>query len=98
MGVEIIEDGHELSINVIDTPGFGMECDPNATLAPLIEYIDTQFYNYAARDKEAPDDEDDDLVHCLLYFIAPDGRTHSLYLWNDRVVDSNGRISTCCGY
>uniref|UniRef100_A0A8P4JUN9 Septin n=1 Tax=Dicentrarchus labrax TaxID=13489 RepID=A0A8P4JUN9_DICLA len=70
--VLIKEGGVQLTLTIVDTPGFGDACFPVNT--PVINYIDSKcedFLNAESRvnRRSMPDNR----VHCCLYFIAPSG-------------------------
>ncbi|KAK6459028.1 septin [Scheffersomyces xylosifermentans] len=72
----LIENNVRLNINVIDTPGFGDQINNEKCWEPLVKYIKEQHSQYlrkeltAQREKFIPDTR----VHCILYFIPPNGR------------------------
>lgn len=72
-----LEENHvRLNINVIDTPGFGDEINNEKCWEPLVKYIKEQHSQYlrkeltAQRERNIPDTR----VHCILYFIPPNGK------------------------
>ncbi|XP_017773292.1 PREDICTED: septin-7 [Nicrophorus vespilloides] len=68
------ENGVNLQLTMVDTPGFGDAVDNSNCWVPIIEYIESKyedFLNSEARvtRKQTPDQR----VHCCLYFIQPSG-------------------------
>ncbi|KAF3854241.1 hypothetical protein F7725_022296 [Dissostichus mawsoni] len=66
--------GVQLTLTIVDTPGFGDAVDNSKLLAAIINYIDSKcedFLNAESRvnRRSMPDNR----VHCCLYFIAPSG-------------------------
>ncbi|CAI5755821.1 unnamed protein product [Candida verbasci] len=72
----LTENNVRLNINVIDTPGFGDQINNEKCWEPLVKYVKEQHSQYlrkeltAQRDKFLPDTR----VHCILYFIPPNGQ------------------------
>ncbi|MGH0115765.1 UNVERIFIED_CONTAM: hypothetical protein FKN15_046950 [Acipenser sinensis] len=72
--VLIKEGGVQLTLTIVDTPGFGDAVDNSNCWQPVINYIDSKcedFLNAESRvnRRMMPDNR----VHCCLYFIAPSG-------------------------
>ncbi|XP_071401656.1 septin-7-like, partial [Centroberyx affinis] len=72
--VLIKEGGVQLTLTIVDTPGFGDAVDNSNCWQPVINYIDSKcedFLNAESRVNRRlmPDNR----VHCCLYFIAPSG-------------------------
>lgn len=71
----LVENNVRLNINVIDTPGFGDQINNEKCWEPLVKYIKEQHSQYlrkeltAQRERFLPDTR----VHCILYFLAPNG-------------------------
>lgn len=71
----LVENNVRLNINVIDTPGFGDQINNERCWDPLVKYIKEQHSLYlrkeltAQRERFIPDTR----VHCILYFIPPNG-------------------------
>lgn len=71
----LTENNVRLNINVIDTPGFGDQLNNDKCWEPLVKYIKEQHSQYlrkeltAQRERFIPDSR----VHCILYFIPPNG-------------------------
>lgn len=69
------ENNVKLNVNVIDTPGFGDQVNNDKCWEPLVKYIKEQHSQYlrkeltAQRERFIPDTR----VHCILYFIPPNG-------------------------
>lgn len=71
----LVENNVRLNVNVIDTPGFGDQINNEKCWDPLVKYIKEQHSQYlrkeltAQRERFIPDTR----VHCILYFIPPNG-------------------------
>ncbi|RLV84027.1 Cell division control protein 10 [Meyerozyma sp. JA9] len=72
----LTENNVRLNINVVDTPGFGDQINNDKCWEPLVKYIKEQYSQYlrkeltAERERHIPDTR----VHCVLYFLAPNGQ------------------------
>lgn len=72
----LVENNVKLNINIIDTPGFGDQINNEKCWDPLVKYIKEQHSQYlrkeltAQRERHIPDTR----VHCILYFIPPNGK------------------------
>lgn len=72
----LLENNVRLNVNVIDTPGFGDQINNEKCWEPLVKYIKEQHSQYlrkeltAQRERYIPDTR----VHCVLYFIQPNGQ------------------------
>ncbi|EFA00509.1 septin-7 [Tribolium castaneum] len=72
--VMLKENGVNLLLTMVDTPGFGDAVDNSNCWAPIIEYIESKYEDYLNSEarvtrKQIPDQR----VHCCLYFIQPSG-------------------------
>ncbi|XP_045544104.1 septin-7 isoform X4 [Salmo salar] len=72
--VLVKEGGVQLTLTIVDTPGFGDAVDNSNCWQPVINFIDSKcedFLNAESRVNRRlmPDNR----VHCCLYFIAPSG-------------------------
>jgi septin 7 len=69
------ENGIQLNLTVIDTPGFGDSVNNDKCWEPIQEFIDLQFDNYLNQESrvQRPVHIPDTRVHICLYFIAPTG-------------------------
>eukprot|EP00090_Calanus_glacialis_P024427 TRINITY_DN37948_c0_g1_i9.p1 TRINITY_DN37948_c0_g1~~TRINITY_DN37948_c0_g1_i9.p1 ORF type:complete len:683 (-),score=230.28 TRINITY_DN37948_c0_g1_i9:149-2197(-) len=72
--VVLEEGGVKLSLNVVDTPGFGDGVDNSDCWDPITEYVDKQFNKFLEAETQVnrvhlPDTR----IHACLYFIAPSG-------------------------
>lgn len=72
--VMLKENGVNLLLTMVDTPGFGDAVDNSNCWAPIIEYIESKYEDYLNSEarvtrKQVPDQR----VHCCLYFIQPSG-------------------------
>ncbi|XP_070178246.1 protein peanut-like [Littorina saxatilis] len=68
------ENGVQLKLTVVDTPGFGDAVDNSNCWSPITDYIDSKYEEYLNSESRVnrttmPDTR----VHCCLYFIAPTG-------------------------
>lgn len=69
------ENGVNLTLTVVDTPGFGDAVDNSDCWQPIIDYIESSYEEFlnlesrVARTNQIPDNR----VHCCLYFISPTG-------------------------
>ncbi|XP_028129297.1 protein peanut-like [Diabrotica virgifera virgifera] len=68
------ENGVNLLLTVVDTPGFGDAVDNSNCWTPIIEFIESKYEDYFSSEmgvtkKTMPDPR----VHCCLYFIQPSG-------------------------
>lgn len=68
------ENGVNLLLTVVDTPGFGDAVDNSNCWAPVIEYIENKYEDYLNSEARVTrKQESDQRVHCCLYFIQPSG-------------------------
>lgn len=72
--VMLKENGVNLLLTMVDTPGFGDAVDNSNCWVPIIEYIESKYEDYLNSEarvtrKQIPDQR----VHCCLYFIQPSG-------------------------
>ncbi|XP_073994313.1 septin 7-like protein pnut isoform X2 [Rhodnius prolixus] len=69
------ENGVNLTLTIVDTPGFGDAVDNSNCWQPVIDYIESRYEEFlnaesrVNRRSQSPDTR----VHCCLYFIAPSG-------------------------
>ncbi|XP_054277470.1 septin-7-like isoform X3 [Macrosteles quadrilineatus] len=73
--VVLKENGVNLSLTVVDTPGFGDAVDNSNCWQPVINYIESRYEEYLnaeSRVNRKPH-QPDTRVHCCLYFVAPSG-------------------------
>lgn len=72
--VMLKENGVNLLLTVVDTPGFGDAVDNSNCWAPVIEYIESKYEDYLNSEARVTrKQEADQRVHCCLYFIQPSG-------------------------
>merc|ERR1712131_523877 len=73
--VTLVENGVQLYLTVVDTPGFGDSVNNDKCWEPIQEFIDLQFDNYLNQESrvQRPVHIPDTRVHICLYFIAPTG-------------------------
>ncbi|RXG56964.1 Protein peanut, partial [Armadillidium vulgare] len=68
------ENGVNLWLTVVDTPGFGDAVDNSDCWQPVIEYIENKYEDYLNAESRVNRKQiSDTRVHCCLYFIAPSG-------------------------
>lgn len=72
--VMLKENGVNLLLTMVDTPGFGDAVDNSNCWTPIIEFIESKYEDYLNSEarvtrKISPDQR----VHCCLYFIQPSG-------------------------
>lgn len=72
--VQLKETGVNLTLTIVDTPGFGDAVDNSNCWQPVIEYIEQQYESYLNAESRIHRTEPvDTRVHCCLYFIGPSG-------------------------
>lgn len=69
------ENGVNLTLTIVDTPGFGDAVDNSNCWQPIIDFVESKYEEFLNAEsrvnrKAAPSDT---RVHCCLYFIAPSG-------------------------
>lgn len=71
----LYEDNVKLSVNCIDTPGFGDQLNNDRCWEPIIKYIKEQHSQYLRKELTAQRERHikDTRVHAVLYFIQPTG-------------------------
>lgn len=74
--VSLRENGINLLLTIVDTPGFGDSIDNTNCLIPIIEFLEKQHDNHLKLELGHSTPVCDLRVHCCLYFIQPTG--HSL--------------------
>ncbi|XP_076047096.1 septin 7-like protein pnut isoform X3 [Oratosquilla oratoria] len=68
------ENGVNLMLTVVDTPGFGDAVDNSDCWQPIIDFIETKYEDYLnAESRVNRKVIADSRVHCCLYFITPSG-------------------------
>ncbi|XP_072013123.1 septin-7-like isoform X3 [Amphiura filiformis] len=68
------ENGVQLRLTIVDTPGFGDQVDNSNCWTPILDHIDSKFEDYLnAESRVNRRTIPDKRVHCCLYFIAPSG-------------------------
>ena len=72
------EGGVNLSLTVVDTPGFGDAVDNSDCWNPVLNYVESQYEAFleAERKVNRLPNRPDTRVHACLYFIAPSGKNH----------------------
>ncbi|KAJ2947814.1 hypothetical protein O0L34_g9602 [Tuta absoluta] len=69
------ENGVNLTLTIVDTPGFGDAVDNSNCWQPIIDFVESKYEEFlnaesrVTRQASPPDTR----VHCCLYFIAPSG-------------------------
>ncbi|ALC39625.1 pnut [Drosophila busckii] len=72
--VMLKENGVNLTLTVVDTPGFGDAVDNSNCWLPILEYVDSKYEEYLTAESQVYRKTiSDNRVHCCLYFIAPSG-------------------------
>lgn len=73
--VRLEENGVELRLTVVDTPGFGDSVNNDKCWEPIQEFIDSQFDQYLNQESRVnrPSRIVDTRTHVCLYFIQPTG-------------------------
>ncbi|XP_072925676.1 septin-7-like isoform X2 [Hemitrygon akajei] len=72
--VQIKEGGVQLTLTIVDTPGFGDAVDNSNCWQPVVNYIDSKFEDFLNSESRVNRRQmADTRVHCCLYFIAPSG-------------------------
>eukprot|EP00835_Amoeboradix_gromovi_P000033 NODE_1_length_95616_cov_0.657642.p33 type:complete len:320 gc:universal NODE_1_length_95616_cov_0.657642:23790-24749(+) len=74
----LTENGINMHLNLIDTPGFGLGINNENAMENILKYIKEQYTLYLRRELTAAREKFilDTRVHAILYFISPSG--HSL--------------------
>lgn len=68
------ENGVNLTLTVVDTPGFGDAVDNSNCWVPIIDHIESKYEEFlTAESRVHRKAMSDNRVHCCLYFIAPSG-------------------------
>ncbi|XP_076358239.1 septin-7-like isoform X2 [Tachypleus tridentatus] len=68
------ENGVNLSLTIVDTPGFGDAVDNSDCWQPIINYIESKYQEYLnAESMVHRGSIEDSRIQCCLYFIAPSG-------------------------
>ncbi|GAB0094726.1 Protein peanut [Sergentomyia squamirostris] len=72
--VMLKENGVNLTLTVVDTPGFGDAVDNSNCWVPVIDFVESKYEEYlTAESRVHRKAMSDNRVHCCLYFIAPSG-------------------------
>ncbi|XP_014220814.1 septin-7 isoform X1 [Trichogramma pretiosum] len=68
------ENGVNLTLTIVDTPGFGDAVDNSNCWHPVIDYIENKYEEFLnAESRVVRRQIPDSRVHCCLYFVAPSG-------------------------
>lgn len=73
--VMLKEKGVNLTLTIVDTPGFGDAVDNSNCWQPVIDFVESKYEEFlnaesrVTRKTQVPDTR----VHCCIYFIAPNG-------------------------
>ncbi|XP_066963304.1 septin-7 isoform X3 [Macrobrachium rosenbergii] len=68
------ENGVNLMLTVVDTPGFGDAVDNSDCWQPVTDYVENKYEEYLNCESRVNRKQiSDSRVHCCLYFIAPSG-------------------------
>ncbi|XP_022257169.1 septin-7-like [Limulus polyphemus] len=66
------ENGVNLTLTIVDTPGFGDAVDNSECWQPIVDFIDTKYEDFLnAETRVHRTTIADSRVHCCLYFISP---------------------------
>ncbi|CAL1529119.1 unnamed protein product [Lymnaea stagnalis] len=72
--VTLKENGVQLRLTIVDTPGFGDAVDNSNCWSPVTDFIDSKYEEYLNSESRVNRSTSADTrVHCCLYFIAPTG-------------------------
>ncbi|KAK9885629.1 hypothetical protein WA026_012393 [Henosepilachna vigintioctopunctata] len=72
--VMLKENGVNLLLTMVDTPGFGDAVDNSNCWVPIIEYIESKYEDYLNCEARVTRKQSSDMrIHCCLYFIQPSG-------------------------
>ncbi|XP_014210307.1 septin-7 isoform X3 [Copidosoma floridanum] len=72
--VVLKENGVNLTLTIVDTPGFGDAVNNSNCWQPVIEYIESKYEEFLnAESRVVRRAISDNRVHCCLYFVAPSG-------------------------
>ncbi|KAK9877723.1 hypothetical protein WA026_019403 [Henosepilachna vigintioctopunctata] len=70
--VMLKENGVNLLLTMVDTPGFGDAVDNSNCWVPIIEYIESKYEDYLNCEARVTRKQSPDMrIHCCLYFIQP---------------------------
>ncbi|KAI6647186.1 Septin-7 [Oopsacas minuta] len=73
--VHIVENEINLTLNLVDTPGFADCIDNSNCWEPILSYIHDMYEDYFENESKVHRTLfEDRRVHCCLYFISPNGR------------------------
>ncbi|XP_026320106.1 septin-7 isoform X2 [Hyposmocoma kahamanoa] len=69
------ENGVNLTLTIVDTPGFGDAVDNSNCWQPIIDFVESKYEEYLNAESRVTRKAalQDTRVHCCLYFIAPSG-------------------------
>ena len=75
--VVLKEGGVNLSLTIVDTPGFGDAVDNSSCWDPVLTYVESQYEAFLEAETKVNrlPNMPDTRVHACLYFIAPSGRS-----------------------
>jgi len=72
--VVLKEGGVQLTLTIVDTPGFGDAVDNSNCWQPITDFIENKYEEYLNSESRVERTRTpDNRVHCCLYFIAPSG-------------------------
>ena len=80
------EGGVNLSLTIVDTPGFGDAVDNSDCWNPVLNYVESQYEAFLEAETKTNRNPSmaDTRVHACLYFIAPSGN-NEYYLINRKI-------------
>ena len=78
--VVLKEGGVNLSLTIVDTPGFGDAVDNSECWGPVLSYVESQYESFLEAETKVNRSPSmaDTRVHACLYFVAPSGIIHWL--------------------
>ncbi|CAL2028509.1 hypothetical protein CAEBREN_06046 [Caenorhabditis brenneri] len=73
--VKLVENSVSLNLTLVDTPGFGDAVNNSKCWEPIVNYVESKFFEHFCEETRIDRGEkiDDKCVHLCLYFIEPSG-------------------------
>ncbi|CAB3410693.1 unnamed protein product [Caenorhabditis bovis] len=73
--VKLVENSVSLNLTLVDTPGFGDAVNNAKCWEPIVNYVESKFFEHFCEETRIDRDEKlvDKCVHLCLYFIEPSG-------------------------
>ncbi|XP_065316455.1 protein peanut-like isoform X2 [Gordionus sp. m RMFG-2023] len=70
----LVENGVQLSLTIVDTPGFGDSVNNSECWQKILDHIEFKYDEYLNKESKINRRTfEDSRIHCCLYFIAPSG-------------------------